>query len=102
MGFCSGRLLFAQFLRRTRRRIGVGHFEHGCRATHGGRSGTGAPIFLMRIARLTEMHMHVNRARQDVFAGNIHGFARGRHGFGRPYRQDQPILDRNIGAEARP
>ena len=36
-------------------------------------------VFLVRIAGVAEVHMHVDRAGQHVHAGDVDGFLRGRH-----------------------
>ena len=49
-----------------RRRVGVGHFEHGGDAAEHGRAGAGLEVFLMRRAGLAKMHLAVDDARQNV------------------------------------
>ena len=49
-------------------RIGVRHFEHGRDAAHHGAARSGFKIFLMRLARLAEMHLRIHHAGQDVQA----------------------------------
>ena len=57
-------------------RVGVGHLEHGRDAAACGRRRTGLPGFLVRIARVAEVHMTVDRARQEVEAVGAHFLAR--------------------------
>ena len=52
-------------------RIGVGHFENRGHSAERSRAGAGLQIFLMRRARLTEMHLRVDHARQNMEAGGV-------------------------------
>ena len=52
--------------RAGRQRIGVRHFEDGGDAAEDSRARTRLQILLMRRARLAEMHLRIDHARQDV------------------------------------
>ena len=49
-------------------RIGVRHFEHRRHPAHHSTARSGFKIFLMRLAWLTEMHLRIHHAGQDVQA----------------------------------
>ena len=68
-----------QGLDRAGRRVGVGHLEYGGYATTDCRSGAGLPGFLVRVTRVTEMHMAVDSAGQQVHAVGLQHFACRRH-----------------------
>ncbi len=98
-GFPRRLLLRTQLQGRARGRVRVGHLEHGRRAAHGG--GAGAPILLVGVARLAEMHVHVDGAGEEVEARDVHHLLRLRQRrAGREQRLHQPVPDRHVGAEA--
>jgi hypothetical protein len=66
-------------------RIGVRHLENGGDAAKDGRARPGFEVFLVFQARLAEMHLAVDDARQDVQAGAIDRLA----GIGRAERSDR-------------
>ncbi len=53
---------------RDGQRIGVRHLEHRGDPAHHGTARSGFKIFLMRLARLAEMHLRIHHAGQDVQA----------------------------------
>ena len=75
------------------RRNGIRHVEHGGDAAESGGRRSARPILLVRIARIAEMHMHVDGARQDMQAGGVERLARRRHGFVGADRKDTAVLD---------
>jgi hypothetical protein len=58
--------LVGEGLGRRGLRVGVGHLEHRRDAAHDGRTGTRFEILFVIQARLAEMHLGVDNARQDV------------------------------------
>src|SRR3984893_2174623 len=53
------------------RGIGVGHFENRGHSAERSRAGAGLQVFLMGGARLAEMHLGVDHARQNMEAGGV-------------------------------
>ena len=75
-----GRLLLqAQGFQRAGGRVGVGHLEHRGHAAAGCSGGPGLPGFLVRVARVAEVHMAVDGAGQQVLALGAQLFAGRRH-----------------------
>src|SRR5262249_13290301 len=68
--------LFGERVRAGRRRIGVGHLEHGCHAAVSGRARPGLEILLMNEAWLAKMHLRIDDAGKDVKAAAVDAFAR--------------------------
>ena len=79
VGRLGGFLLHAQGFDGAGRRVGVGHVEHGSDATAGGCGRAGLPGFLMGVARIAEVHMAVDGARQQEQAISLYDFACRRH-----------------------
>ena len=100
IGLLCGCLLGAQLHHAAGRRMGVRHLEDRGRAAHGGGGGAGLPILLVRVAGLAEMDMDVDRAGQDVQAGDIHHLLRRGHRCSGTDGEDYTILDRHVGAKA--
>ena len=69
-------LLHAQSFHGGGRRIGIGHFKYGSHATADSCSRAGLPGFLVRIARITKMHVTIDSAGQQEHTAGIHHFAR--------------------------
>lgn len=92
-------VLVRQHVGRAGRRNGVGHVEHGGDAAEcrGGR--TGLKVLLVRIAGVAEMHMHIDRARQDMEPLRVQHLARRRHRLVRADDHDHAVLDRNAGID---
>ena len=85
-------VLFRENLCRSGRRNRVRHVEHSGHAAEGRRRRAARPVFLVRIAGIAEMHMHVDRAGQDMEAGGIERLARGRHRLLRADRENFSVL----------
>ena len=67
--FCSAQLLLdLDLFGLGCRGNGIRHVDHDGHAAAYRRSRTGGEIFFMRHARLSEMHVAVNDAGQDVFS----------------------------------
>ena len=88
-------VLGGENVRRAGRRDCIWHVEHRGDAAECRRRGTAGEILFVRIARVAEMHMHVDRAGQQVHARDIECFARGRHGRVAADCDDRAVLDRN-------
>ena len=58
--FFSKFLLLAELSDRTGWRMGIGHLEHGRHPAHGRGLRASLPIFLVGVARFTEVDMHVD------------------------------------------
>ena len=68
-------VLGGERLRRADGRDRVRHVEHGGDAAERRRDRAAREVFLLRIAGIAEVHMHVDRAGQDVHAGDVDGLA---------------------------
>jgi hypothetical protein len=99
-GFTGGdRVLGGQRLGVAGRRNGVRHVEHRGDAAEGRGRGSARPVLLVRIARVAEMHVHVDGAGQNVQAARIEGLARERHRLVGADRDDAAVLDRDAGCD---
>jgi hypothetical protein len=93
-------LLLPEFGDRARWRVGVGHLEHRGHPAHCRSLRACAPVFLVGVTRLAEMHMHVDAAGDEVMAGHIDHLgslsqcSRGANG------GDQLSGDRDVGSFA--
>ncbi len=92
-------VLRRQHLGRAGRRDGVGHVEHRGDATEGRRRGAALEIFLVGIAGIAEMHMHVDGAGKDMQPARVELLARRRHRRGSAHRQDRAVLDCDVGID---
>ncbi len=93
----GGVLLERQGVEVGGRRMGVRHLEHGRDAAARGRRGAGAPVLLVLVARLAEMHVAVDDAGQQVAALGIDGLGRRRHQVVGADRRDHAVADRQAG-----
>ena len=78
------------------RRTGIRHFQETGDATTDRGARSGAEIFLVFIARFTEMHLRIDYAGHHQFTAGIH------HGVGARCDRgidalDQPVLDQQVG-----
>ena len=69
------RELVGERVRARRRRVGVGHFEHGGHPAENGRARAGLQILLVDEAGLAEMHLAVDDAGQNMQALAVDPFA---------------------------
>ena len=83
----------------TGRRNGVGHIEYGGHAAERCGRRAGLPIFLVRIARIAKMHVHVDGAGQDMKSACVKRLARSRHHRIRPDRDNVTVVDGNAGID---
>ncbi len=88
------RVLGGQDFRRAGRRDGIGHIEDGRDAAEGRSGGAAFPIFLVRIARIAEMHVHIDGARQDMQTAGVESLRACGMASAAPTGQHAAILDR--------
>ena len=78
---------------RADRRDRVRHVEHGGDAAEGRGRRAARKVLLVRIARIAEVHVHIDRAGQHVHALGVERLARLRHRRVGTDRENQAVLD---------